>query len=78
MIINKSEEKPTNILTNEAQESLKKAATIKNDYVIFGAIKDADLIAAEFKKHRKCYREYARILSETNNKDGIKESEPVY
>ena len=78
--VNKSEGKPTNILTNEAQESLKKAATLKNDYVILGAgaIKDVDLIAAEFKKHRKCYREYARILSETNNKDGIKKSQPVY
>ena len=37
-----------------------------------GAIKDVDLIAAEFKKHRNYYREYTRILSETNNKEGIK------
>ena len=66
--VRKSEEKPTNILTNEAQESLKKAATLKDDHVI----------AAEFKKHRKCYREYTRILSETNSKEGIKDSEPVW
>ena len=45
---------------------------------MLGAIKDNDLIAAECKKHRKCHREYTRILSETNNKEGIKESEPVY
>ena len=76
--VNKSEEKPTNILTNEAKEGSKKAATLKNDYVTLGAIKDVDLIAAECKKHRKCHRQYTRTLSETNNKEGIKESEPVY
>ena len=32
--VNKSDEKPTNILTNEGQQSLKKAATLKNDYVM--------------------------------------------
>ena len=76
--VKKSEEKPTNILTNEAQESLKKVATLKNDHVMLGATKDVDLITAEFKKDRKCYREYTRIFSETNNKEGIKELEPVY
>ena len=28
------------------------AATLKNDYLMLGAIKDNDLIAAEFKKHK--------------------------
>ena len=56
----------------------KKAATLKNDYVMLIAMKNVDLIVVEFKKNRKCYREYTRILSETNNKDGIKEWEPVY
>ena len=56
----------------------KKAATLKNDYIMLIAMKNVDLIVAEFKKNRKCYREYTRILSETNNKDGIKEWEPVY
>ena len=41
-------------------------------YVKLGAI------AAEFKKHRKCYKEYTKILSETNNKEGIKELVPVH
>ena len=45
---------------------------------MLGAIKDVDLIAAELKKYGKCYREYTRILSETNNKEEIKESKPVY
>ena len=57
-----TEEKATSILTNEAKESFKMAATLKNDYLMLGAIKDNDLIAAEFKKHRKCYREYTRLL----------------
>ena len=50
--VNKSEQKPTNILTNEAQESLKRAATSKHDYVMYEAIKDVELIAAEFKKQK--------------------------
>ena len=45
---------------------------------MLGAIEDIDLIAAEFKKHGKCYRKYTRVLSETNNKEEIKVSEPVY
>ena len=45
---------------------------------MLGAIKHVDLIGAEFKKHRKCFREYTRILSETSNKEEIKESQPVY
>ena len=36
----KSEKKPTNILINKTQESLKKAATLKNDCVMLGAIKE--------------------------------------
>ena len=45
------------------------AATLKNDYLMLGAIKDNDLIAAEFKKHRKCYREYismSKLLARKN------------
>ena len=45
--VNKSEGKPTKILTNEAQESLKKAATLKKDYVMLETVKDVDLIATE-------------------------------
>ena len=45
--VNKSEGKPTKILTNKAQESLKKAATLKKDYVMLETVKDVDLIAAE-------------------------------
>ena len=29
-------------------------------------------------KNRKCYSEYTRILSETNNKEETRETEPVY
>ena len=72
--VNKLEEKSINISTNKAQESLKKAAVLKNDYIMLGTIKDVDLIGAQFKKHRKCYREYNRISSETSNREEIKES----
>ena len=56
--VNKSEQKPTNILTNEAQESLKRAATSKHDYVMYEAIKDVELIANEFKKQKVLQRIY--------------------
>ena len=36
----KSEKKPTNSLINKTQESLKKAATLKNDCVMLRAIKE--------------------------------------
>ena len=56
--VNKSEQKLTNILTNEAQESLKRAATSKHDYVMYEAIKDVELIANEFKKQEVLQRIY--------------------
>ena len=56
--VNKSEQKPTNILTNEAQESLKRAAASKHDYVLYEAIKDVELIANEFKKQKVLQRIY--------------------
>ena len=34
------------------------AATLKNDYLMLGAIKDNDLIAAEFKKQKVLQRIY--------------------
>ena len=50
--MNKTEEFPTKIVTFEAQETLLKIATEKNDFDLLGAIKDVDLIAGEFKNHK--------------------------
>ena len=54
----KKEEFPTKIVTYEAQETLLKIATEKNDFDLLGTIKDVDLIAGEFKKHKSCYKSY--------------------
>ena len=58
------------IVTYEAQETLLKIATEKNDFDLLGTIKDVDLIAGEFKKHKSCYKSYTP--SAKNN------SEPSY
>ena len=58
--VNKKEEFPTKIVTYEAQETLLKIATEKNDFDLLGAIKDVDLIASEFKNHKSCYKSYTR------------------
>ena len=46
IILNKSEEKLTNILTHEAQEILKKVVALPNDYIMLGVISDGDLSAS--------------------------------
>ena len=71
--VKKKEEYPTNIVTYEAQETLVKVATEKNDFELLGAIKDVDLIAGEFKKHKSCYKSYTRTCSMK-----IQPSETVY
>ena len=68
--MNKKEEFPTKIVTFEAQETLLKIATEKNDFDLLGAIKDVNLIASEFKKHKSCYKFYTSSVK--NN------SEPSY
>ena len=68
--MNKKEEFPTKIVTYEAQETLLKIATEKNDFDLLGAIKDVDLIASEFKKHKSSYKSYTR--SAKNNSEPSK------
>ena len=68
--VNKKEELLTKIVTYEAQETLLKIATEKNDFDLLGAIKDVDLIASEILASKSCYKSYTR--SAKNN------SEPSY
>ena len=53
---------PTHIRTHTAQESIKKAASLSNDFDMLGQIDGVCLIAKEFKKHEKCYRDYTRAV----------------
>ena len=55
MTMRRAEESPIRILTKDAQETVRKAATLIN-FVMSGAIKYVDLIYGEFKKHKKCSR----------------------
>ena len=52
---------PTKIFTKSAEETLKKAAVLKDDLAMLASVTDTDLIAKEFSKHEKCYLEYTRI-----------------
>ena len=55
---------PTKIITKSAEETLKKAAVLKNDLAMLASVTDTDLIAKEFSKHEKYYLEYTRITRE--------------
>ena len=55
---------PTKIITKPAEETLKKAAVLKNDLDMLASVTDTDLIAKEFSKHEKYYLEYTRITRE--------------
>ena len=55
---------PTKIITKSAEETLKKAAVLKNDLAMLASVTDTDLIAKEFSRHEKCYLEYSRITRE--------------
>lgn len=43
--MNKASESEINILTKDAQETVKKATALTNDFIMLGAIKDVDLIS---------------------------------
>ena len=51
---------PKTICTENAAQTVKDAAESKEDQTLYFKIKDADLIANEFKYHESCYKEYTR------------------
>ena len=61
------------MVTFESAEQIKKAAEKRNDEQMLMEIRDQDLIAKEFRKHEKCYRDYTRILYKNEPSE-----EPVY
>ena len=54
----------TKIITKTAENTLKDAVNFRNDTKMTTAVTDIDLIAKEFQKYEKCYREYTRIVRE--------------
>ena len=55
---------PTKIIAKSAEETLKKAAVLKNDLAMLASVTDTDLIEKKFSKREKCYLEYTRITRE--------------
>ena len=55
---------PAKIITKSAEETLKKAAVLKNDLPMLASVTDTDLMKKEFSKHGKCYLEYTWITRE--------------
>eukprot|EP00795_Rhopilema_esculentum_P007883 gene7883-13766_t len=49
---------PARMVTKTAEETLTKAATLRNDERMLRLISGVDLIAKEFRKHEKCFLEY--------------------
>ena len=51
---------PKTVRTDKAVQTIKDAAESKEDQSLYFEIKDADLIAREFKYHEHCYKGYTR------------------
>ena len=64
----------TRILTWNAEETFKNAANLKSDKGMLLEILEVGLIAKEFKKHNKCYRDYTRLFYENVEQ----EKNPIY
>ena len=62
---------PTKIITESAEEALKKAAVLKNDPAMLASVTDTALIVKEFSKHEKCYLEYTQITMEKSANTSI-------
>ena len=62
--VKRKHQPPTKSITKTAENTLKEAANLRNDTKMTTAVTDIDLIAKEFQKYEKCYREYTRIVRE--------------
>ena len=60
--VNQKQQKPKQLLTFVAQETIKAAAKV-HDPAMYAEIHDLNLIAKEFKYHDKCYREFTHGFS---------------
>ena len=63
--INNKRQPFTKVITKMAEMTLKAAAQAQDDKDMIASVHETDLIAKEFQKHEKCYREYTRIVRES-------------
>lgn len=54
----------TKIITKTVEKMLKDAELLADDRAMLLAVIDVDVIAKEFKKYDKCYREYTKVAGE--------------
>eukprot|EP00112_Aurelia_sp_Birch-Aquarium-sp1_P017646 Seg411.7 transcript_id=Seg411.7/GoldUCD/mRNA.D3Y31 product="hypothetical protein" protein_id=Seg411.7/GoldUCD/D3Y31 len=63
--VNNKRQPITKIVTKTAERTLKASAHVRDDKDMVVAVAETDLIAKEFQKHEKCYREYTRVVRES-------------
>lgn len=63
--VNNKRQQITKIVTKTAKRTLKASAHVRDDKDMVVAVAETDLIAKEFQKHEKCYREYTRVVMES-------------
>ncbi len=63
--VNNKRQSKTKIVTKTAERTLKSAAHARDDKDMIVAVAETDLIAKEFRKHEKCYRDYTRVVRES-------------
>ena len=60
--VNGKKQLPKNTVIFDSAEQIKKAAEKRNNEQMLIEIRDWDLIAKEFRKHEKRYRDYTRTI----------------
>ena len=74
--INNKRQPLTKVMTKTAEMTLKAAAQAWDDKDMIASVHETDLIAKEFQKHEKCYREYTRIVRESVSQSKNDEDDP--
>ena len=64
---------PKKLLTLDTANNIKKAAEMTEDEEPLLKITEVDLVAKEFKRHDKCYRDCTRVLYATKTKTPVNE-----
>ena len=59
---------PKKSLTLDAANNIKKVSEMIEDEELLLEITEVDLVAKEFKRHDKCYRDYTGVLDATKTK----------
>ena len=72
MYVNRRDQKGKRASTN-TDNNIKKTAEVTEDEELLLKITEVDLVAKEFRRHGKCYRDYTRVLYATKTKTPVNE-----